>query len=65
MPRKRSPTARERIALAVTYLDDGAPFSAARCLREAADQIEVAGKKFNEQLEKAIGASDNGKLKKP
>lgn len=55
MPRKPKPTAREKIALAITYLDDGAPFSAARCLREAADQIEAAGKRFNDALEKAIG----------
>lgn len=56
MPRPRKPTAREKIELAVTYLDDGAPFSAARCLREAADLIEAAGKKFNDALEKSIGA---------
>lgn len=55
MPRKPKPTARDKIALALTYLDDGAPFSAARLLREAADQIEAAGAKFNAALEKAIG----------
>mgnify|MGYP003502249450 CR=1 FL=1 len=55
MPRKPKPTARDKIALALVYLDDGAPMSAARCLREAADTIEAAGKKFNAALEKAIG----------
>lgn len=56
MPRPRKSTAREKIALAVIYLDDGAPFSAAKCLREAADLIEAAGTKFNAALDKAIGA---------
>lgn len=54
---KPKPTARDKIELAITYLDDGAPFSAARCLREAADIAEAAGKKFNAALEKSIGAA--------
>jgi hypothetical protein len=62
MPRKRKPTARELVELAIVHLDDGAPFSAARCLREAADVIETAGKRFNAQLDKAIGV---GRLGKP
>lgn len=55
MPRKRKPTARENIALALTFLDDGALFTAAKLLREAADQIEAAGRKFNDALEKSLG----------
>lgn len=55
MPRKRKPTARENIELAKTYLDDGALFTAAKLLREAADQIDVAAKKFQDALERSIG----------
>ena len=32
---------REAVALAEIYYDDGAPASAARCLREAADTLEA------------------------
>jgi len=61
MPRKPKPTARDKIALALTYLDDGAPFSAARELREAAVIAEEAGRKFNAALEKAIGTKPTEK----
>lgn len=33
----------KKTRLAGTYLDDGAPFSAARVLRELADDLEQAG----------------------
>lgn len=61
MGRKPKPTVRGQIDLALTYLDDGAPFSAARCLREAADIAEAAGKKFNDALEKSIGKKPEAK----
>lgn len=65
MSRKPKPTARDKIDLALIALDDGAPFTAARALREAADIAEAAGKKFNDALEKAIGKSKSGKLEVP
>lgn len=61
MGRKPKATARSLIELAGVYLDDGAMFSAARCLREAADIAEAAGKKFNDALEKSIGKKPEAK----
>ena len=55
MGRKPKPTAREQIAAALVYLDDGAPHSAVRLLREAAATIEAAALKFDAALEKAVG----------
>lgn len=49
---KRKPKAGDLIELAFTYLEDGALFSAARCFREAADEIEAVGKRQNAELEK-------------
>lgn len=66
MGRKPKPTVRGQIDLALTYLDDGAPISAARCLREAADICQAAGEKANAALEKMIGtrkAAPDGKAK--
>lgn len=55
MGRKPKPTARDQISLALVYLDDGAPHTAVRLLREAAATIEAAALKFDAALEKAIG----------
>lgn len=55
MPRKPKPTARDKINLALTYLDDGAPGSAARLLREAADICQDAADKTAAALEKLVG----------
>ena len=50
-PKTTLKSAVERIQLAQTYFEDGAPFSAARCLREAADIFEAIGEKRNRELE--------------
>lgn len=55
MGRKPKQTARDKIELAITYLDDGAPISAARLLREAADICQAAGEKAFAALEKTVG----------
>ncbi|AXQ69424.1 hypothetical protein HOU02_gp301 [Caulobacter phage CcrBL9] len=41
----------QRTALARTYLDDGAPFSAARILEELAKDIREAGEARNRTIE--------------
>lgn len=40
-----------KVELAGTYLDDGALFSAARVLRELADELERIGKKRNDEMQ--------------
>lgn len=40
--------------LALTYLDDGAPFSAARVLRQMADKLDEIGKERNEWLQEQM-----------
>lgn len=43
-----------KVELAQTYFDDGAPASAARCLREAAEISEIFAAWKNAELEKMI-----------
>ena len=43
----------EKVNIAAVYIDDGAWFSAARCLREAADMLQAAQERFNKELENA------------
>lgn len=46
--------AAEKLDLAQTYLEDGAPRSAARCYREAADLLDqMAGTRDAEMAERA------------
>jgi hypothetical protein len=45
-----SKQARKAISLAEIYLDDGAPLSAARCYREAADAIQAWGEYRNKLM---------------
>lgn len=40
----------DKTELAGSYLDDGAPFSAARVLRELAADLEQAGRDRNEEF---------------
>ncbi|MCU0946787.1 MAG: hypothetical protein MUF47_00835 [Porphyrobacter sp.] len=43
-------TASELIDLAWDYAEDGAFFSAARCLRAAADRLEARGRQLHAQM---------------
>ncbi len=46
----------EKVELAGVYLEDGAPRSAARVLRGAADKLDLAAKLRDQALERAMGA---------
>lgn len=65
MPRKKKPTAREKIDLALIYIDDGALHTGVGLLREAAAMIEVIAVKRDAELEKLIGAGKGKKAATP
>jgi len=44
----------ERVDMAEVYFEDGAPASAARCLREAADMAQAIADRRNAEIEKLI-----------
>jgi hypothetical protein len=49
-PAKKAMSPQERVRLAQTYFEDGACFSAARVLRELADDLEAEGRRRNVAL---------------
>lgn len=61
---KRKSTAREKIELAVAYLNDGALHTAATLLTEAAAEIEKFATERDAYIEKRLGAKPKAEAEK-